>query len=85
MTIMQDCIEKGPEFSFVDGMPSKKKETPREKLLERIDELASEGVTKVQIAARISEIMPFRTIENWVQRRNCPPDWVCVLVLEKLK
>lgn len=85
MTIMQDCIENGLEFGFVQAMPRKKKETPRDVLLARIEQLVSDGHTKAQIAAKISEFMPPRTIEPWVQRRSLPPNWVCVLLLEKLK
>jgi len=85
MMNMQVCIEKEPEFVFVEGMPLLKRETPREKLFERIDELVADGFTKAQIAARIGGSVPVRTVEAWVQHRKSPADWVCELLLEKLK
>lgn len=81
----KSVVDSAPEFPFAAAMPKGKKlQGPRQVLFKRLHELADAGMTKKEIAAHISPLIPHRTLEPWVHGRSLPPDWSAQMVLEKL-
>lgn len=79
-------LDVHPDFDFCLTMPrAKKPESPRERLGRMLHELASAGVSARQLAASISDGLSVRTVENWLQGRCFPADWVCSLVCQEIE
>lgn len=79
---MKSELDDQTEMPVVGCMPAMKKHTPSQTLAKRVRVLSA-SYTKRELAARVSEWLPPRTVEGWVQGRAVPPDWVCEFVLAR--
>ena len=78
-------VDSSDEFEFVKGMPKAELPAgPKDLLQARINALSDEGMTQREMAEFISPLLSLRTFQKWVTGERLPPDWVCLIVVEKL-